>query len=216
MQKYATLKSLNPVELQLLISQSTRVCQVLRTLGLTNGTGNHRTFWSTVETLGLDASHIVRGRGSPLTSKSKDHKLQLRLSKLAKYGVTLEDCETHERAGNRWCSRHRAFLPQSAFHVGRRGTCRQCERERGFERTHHLPYEWYTTTLQKQNGGCAICRIAPEAGGVLCLDHDHRCCAGEGSCGKCARGLLCKHCNTLVGWLETNRALVETALRYST
>jgi len=214
-QKYATLKSVTPVELQLLISQSTRVCQVLRTLGLTNGTGNHRTFWSTVKTLGLDASHIVRGRGSPLTSKSKDHKLQLRLSKLAKHGVSIEDCERNEREGNRWCARHKSFLPQSAFHIGKRGSCKQCCREQNFERSHHLPYEWYTTTLQKQNGGCAICHTPPEEGRVLCLDHDHRCCAGEGSCGKCARGLLCNHCNTLVGWLECNRELVEAALQYA-
>lgn len=213
MQKYATLKSVTPVELQTIITESTHVCQILHKFGLTNGTGNHRTFWKTIEELGLDTSNIVRGRGGPLVSKSENHKLKLRLSKLAKHGVSAEDCESNK--GNRWCARHKSFLPQSAFHTGKRGSCRQCCREQNFERSHHLPYEWYTTTLQKQNGGCAICHTPPEEGRVLCLDHDHRCCAGEGSCGECARGLLCSRCNTLVGWLECNREIVETALQYA-
>jgi hypothetical protein len=29
----------------------------------------------------------------------------------------------------------------------------------------------------------------------FCVDHDHTCCPGEYTCGKCVRGLLCDDCN---------------------
>jgi len=35
-------------------------------------------------------------------------------------------------------------------------------------------------------------------------DHDHVCCSGKKSCGKCLRGLLCHGCNTKLGALENN------------
>ena len=34
------------------------------------------------------------------------------------------------------------------------------------------------------------------------IDHDHRCCTGDRSCGNCVRGILCGRCNTWIGNLE--------------
>lgn len=45
-----------------------------------------------------------------------------------------------------------------------------------------------------------------------CVDHDHTCCPGERSCGKCVRGWLCRSCNVAEGNLptpETARALAD-------
>lgn len=60
----------------------------------------------------------------------------------------------------------------------------------------------YDTTMAEQGGHCALC---PSTGSVkrrLCWDHNHDCCKGYRSCGKCMRGLLCIGCNKKVGHLE--------------
>lgn len=37
---------------------------------------------------------------------------------------------------------------------------------------------------------------------TLAIDHDHGCCPGVSSCGKCVRGVLCFRHNSLLGQLE--------------
>ena len=39
--------------------------------------------------------------------------------------------------------------------------------------------------------GCAVCGTHED----LCVDHDHSCCPGSRTCGKCIRGALCKKHN---------------------
>lgn len=36
----------------------------------------------------------------------------------------------------------------------------------------------------------------------LAIDHDHSCCPGNDSCGKCVRGVLCRSCNLTLGGME--------------
>jgi hypothetical protein len=35
------------------------------------------------------------------------------------------------------------------------------------------------------------------------IDHDHNCCHGGASCGKCIRGILCSACNLSLGHVES-------------
>lgn len=52
----------------------------------------------------------------------------------------------------------------------------------------------YRELLAKQGGRCAICLKKPGKY-RLSVDHDHSCCPGARSCGRCIRGLLCGNCN---------------------
>ena len=72
----------------------------------------------------------------------------------------------------------------------------------------------------KQGGLCAICRQAEGdkyADGRLkdfSIDHDHTCCPGERSCGRCVRGLLCRKCNVGIGNLRETPAILRAAADY--
>lgn len=60
----------------------------------------------------------------------------------------------------------------------------------------NITLEQYNALLESQDGACYICRSVPE--GNLTVDHDHGCCPGRRSCGRCVRGLLCHGCNRLL------------------
>jgi Recombination endonuclease VII len=62
--------------------------------------------------------------------------------------------------------------------------------------------EDFEETLLNQDGHCALCISTGTAKRRLCWDHDHNCCSGYLTCGKCVRGLLCIACNKFMGHLE--------------
>lgn len=61
-----------------------------------------------------------------------------------------------------------------------------------------LSAEDYARLYEFQGGKCALCRVSTGAARALAVDHDHECCPGPTSCGRCARGLLCKSCNFIL------------------
>lgn len=68
---------------------------------------------------------------------------------------------------------------------------------------YNLTLEQYECMLESQGFACALCkRPVQELVRRLDVDHDHQCCLGYKSCGKCIRGLLCNSCNQMVGKLE--------------
>lgn len=89
------------------------------------------------------------------------------------------------------------------------------ERARGHQtkaniKKHGLTPEQFTERLSGQGGVCAICGADKNANGRrLSVDHDHSCCAGDTSCGKCVRGILCHRCNVGLGQFQTVENLAE-------
>lgn len=65
--------------------------------------------------------------------------------------------------------------------------------------TYKLTVEMYWALYEAQGGRCATCQRATGKTRRLSVDHDHKCCPGRTSCGRCVRGLLCRPCNTLLG-----------------
>jgi hypothetical protein len=63
-----------------------------------------------------------------------------------------------------------------------------------------LTPESFRKILLAQGMRCKLCR---ELKKNFVVDHDHRCCKGRQSCGKCIRGLLCIRCNAMLGPVET-------------
>lgn len=94
------------------------------------------------------------------------------------------------------------------------------KRDHYYKRTYGISLEEYETLLRSQNGLCKICRkseIRKSATGLvhrLSLDHNHKCCPGTKSCGKCIRGLLCHKCNVAIGHLNDDPDLLARAIDY--
>jgi hypothetical protein len=84
-------------------------------------------------------------------------------------------------------------------------------------RTKGMTQEEYDLMLEKQEGGCAICGGQDQhQGRSLSIDHDHSCCPGEKTCGKCNRGLLCGQCNRALGLLRDDVNIIQNMLKYLT
>lgn len=69
----------------------------------------------------------------------------------------------------------------------------------------------YGKLLVAQDYKCAMCK---RKASKLNVDHDHSCCSGSKSCGKCVRGLLCTNCNMFIGRIETVSNIVKEAEHY--
>jgi hypothetical protein len=89
----------------------------------------------------------------------------------------------------------------------------EARRVAGLLHKYGLTREQYDALLEQQLGLCAIC-YSPPKGREFDVDHDHRCCPGIRSCGKCIRGLLCSPCNRAVGYFRDDPVLMRRAITY--
>jgi hypothetical protein len=85
-----------------------------------------------------------------------------------------------------------------SHYVQRKRAVRLANRGRRVNAVYSITAEKYAALLEFQGGTCAICRRANGTRKRLAVDHDHSCCAGPTSCGRCVRGLLCGPCNDVL------------------
>lgn len=110
-------------------------------------------------------------------------------------GVRKKRCDTHARA-----RRVHRKAQAHARYVGN---------------TYGLPDGFYDALYELQGGRCAWCNLADGGSKKLAVDHDHSCCSGSTSCGKCARGLLCSACNQFLGFrMRDSPEAIRRGARY--
>lgn len=147
--------------------------------------------------------------------------------RLVQHGVTVESFRDAKAKGLKWCTAHKRFEEPSLFYVGTK-LCREASTRRnsidyaknGVSKKNHVSKEWYDAKLTEQGGHCALCpaTVGSVRNPRFCFDHDHSCCKGRWSCGKCLRGLLCNQCNYKVAMLEQivgDWQWAKTALEYA-
>lgn len=66
----------------------------------------------------------------------------------------------------------------------------------------------------EQGDKCLICASEFTNRTDIHIDHDHACCPGDFTCGKCVRGLLCRHCNYVLGFGRDDAAILRRAADY--
>ena len=121
------------------------------------------------------------------------------------------------------------FHKRSTAKDGRQSSCKKCNTDqaqlwqknnptyyltrskRNAIARHHLTEEEYVQLLKRFNGKCWACKEQEQNLGI---DHDHTCCPGSHSCGRCVRGLLCVQCNTALGLLKDSEDRINSLLRY--
>lgn len=137
------------------------------------------------------------------------------------------------RDTEKWCSgfgRKGHWMPKSSFakspdrRDGLTGRCRDCvsaySKQRNTPEKNRLENlkkrgltpEQFDQMVADQEGVCAICGEEPE---VWHVDHDHKCCDGNGrNCGKCVRSLLCMNCNQGLGQFRDDPDRLLAAAAY--
>ena len=103
------------------------------------------------------------------------------------------------------------------IHKGRR-SCRICaianSQKQNIKR-YGITVEQFQEMLEKQDNKCQICqKVFRSEVGAPHVDHDHQCCPEDKSCGKCVRGLLCTHCNVMLGSAKDNPEVLLRAVAY--
>jgi len=111
-----------------------------------------------------------------------------------------------------------AFNNKKQSKDGKHGWCRECvkiyyssedqitkRRERDYLRKYNITLVDYDYMLEEQGHECAICGTEPFKERFK-VDHCH-------TTGR-VRGLLCNHCNLMLGHAQDNKEVLNKAIRY--
>lgn len=125
-----------------------------------------------------------------------------------------------DELGRKLCIRCNTYLPENLFQS--HGTtldkkqpyCDPCVSSKRIFTQYGITKSQMAAMLLEQDG-CAICKTKQPAGDKNWhVDHDHSCCPGTKTCGKCVRGVLCGYCNRALGQFMDSPELLIGAANY--
>ncbi len=87
------------------------------------------------------------------------------------------------------------------------------DRKQSLKSKFGITLEQYDAMGEAQDWKCYGCGCEP-TNKRFAVDHDHKCCPGQKSCGKCLRGLLCGNCNTALGLLKEKVQTMLNLIKY--
>ncbi len=126
--------------------------------------------------------------------------------------------------GKYHCRHCNQYFDRTDMHISKQGEyegatyCKNCApvvRNMRQLKKYGLTIDQYMTLLESQNYSCKLCqRQDTTFRKRLSVDHDHNCCPGESSCGKCIRGLLCHHCNAGLGNVKDSIETLQKMINY--
>lgn len=121
-----------------------------------------------------------------------------------------------EKDGLIHCRKCEKYLDKSKF-WGKLTYCKDCSKLVGHSgnlKRYGLTTEDYIDLEKSQDGLCKVCKEPEKQKRRLSVDHDHNCCSGASSCGKCIRGLLCFRCNAILGQLNDDIEILQNMINY--
>lgn len=112
-----------------------------------------------------------------------------------------QDPECRARSKEYHAIRYRERLAENGYSLE--------SRERILKKQYGITLQDYVRILVSQNQKCAICGSeTPDRGGAESFDVDHDHATGK------VRGLLCKHCNLMLGNAKDSTSTLESAITY--
>lgn len=128
--------------------------------------------------------------------------------------------QARDALGRKQCNRCDSWLDVSEFGSSSKTEdrlnwyCRRCMWDQDLRIRYGISADTYERLEYEQGGSCAICDNPCSSGKRMAVDHDHSCCSGKRSCGRCVRGLLCAACNQGLGHFKDRIDLLESAAAY--
>ena len=95
-----------------------------------------------------------------------------------------------------WVEQNRVTLKAyyQAYYVKHKDRVREPRRRARLKRCYDVTLDF---TMGKPCEICGTTAWGKDSHGSI--DHDHTCCLGDRTCGKCIRGVLCQSCNRVLG-----------------